>query len=222
MSSTTSSSTNAVLTAQSFPSPQALSDWLGPRLPRDLPTWGLKPGTKNVTNLWLELSHGETVLEDTIPPRRTVNVATVNIRNPAGDVLIESHQELSDGSVRSRCRPLSEKMRAGESIREAAVRAVREELGSVLVSPHGVRVLMDSYNRKIEERDSASYPGMPACYILHSVDAVIEEGLPEGEFFTQEEDEYAGSGGEVAEGAVNVRKHFWKWVPQPDASAGSS
>ncbi|XP_031495306.1 uncharacterized protein LOC116260910 [Nymphaea colorata] len=214
---TTSSSTNAFLTAQSFPSPQALSDWLRPRLPHDLPTWGVKPGTKNVSNLWLELSHGETVLQDTIPPRRTVNVATVNIRNLAGNVLIESHQELSDGSVRSRCRPLSEKMKAGETIREAAIRAVREELGSVLVSPDGVRVLMDSYSRKIEERDSGSYPGMPSCYILHSVDVIIKESLPEGDFSTQEEDEYAGSGGEVAKGAVVVRKHFWKWVPQQDA-----
>ncbi|KAF3789220.1 hypothetical protein EJ110_NYTH18870 [Nymphaea thermarum] len=210
---------SAFVSAQSFSSPQTLSDWLRPRLPRDLPSWGVKPGTKNVSNLWLELAHGEALLQDSVPPRRTVNVAAVRIRNAAGDVLIESHQELSDGTVRPRRRPLSEKMRPGETVCEAVLRAIREELGSVLRSGEGVRVLMESYSRRVEERNSVSYPGMPACYILHSVDAIVEEGLPEGEFFTEEEDEYAGSG-RLAEGAVVVRRHFWKWTPCEEASEG--
>lgn len=209
----------AFMSARSFSSPQTLSDWLRPRLPRDLPSWGVKPGTKNVSNLWLELAHGEALLQDSVPPRRTVNVAAVRIRNPAGCVLIESHQELSDGTVRPRQRPLSEKMRPGETVRDAALRAIREELGSVLGSGEGVRVLMESYSRRVEERDSVSYPGMPACYILHSVDAIVEKGLPEGEFFTEEDDEYAGAG-RLAEGAVVVRRHFWKWIACEEASEG--
>ncbi|KAJ6760453.1 RING-H2 ZINC FINGER PROTEIN [Salix purpurea] len=99
-----------------FSTPQSLSDWLKPRLPSDsFASWGIKPGTKNIHNLWLEISQGETFLADSTPPIRTVNVVTVKVINN-NQTLIESHQELSDGSVRNRCRPLSEKMKPNESL----------------------------------------------------------------------------------------------------------
>lgn len=137
-------------------------------------------------------------------------------------VLVESHQELSDGSIRKRNRPLSEKLKSGEDIEAAAKRAIKEELGSAIfrVNDGGktvqfdeiVRIVMDSYGKKVEERTSVSYPGLPACYVLHTVDAFVE-GLPEGEFSTEEETEYEGCGNEVVDEAVSVKKHFWKWVP---------
>lgn len=202
-----------------FPTPQSLSDWLSPRLPSDsFASWGIKPGTKNIHNLWLELSEGETSLADSTPPIRTLDVVIVRIISKTSEILIESHQELSDGSIRSRSRPLSEKMKPDETVESAVVRAVKEELGSIIgndIDYSGiVKILPNSYRKKVEERVSVSYPGLPACYVLHSVDALVE-GLPEGEFCTEEGEgeEYGDCDGkELAEGAVSCRKHYWKWV----------
>ncbi|KAH0851159.1 hypothetical protein HID58_094944 [Brassica napus] len=185
---------------QRFANAQSLSDWLESRLPSDsFAAWGVKPGTKNVHNLWLELSDGETSLADSTPPVRTVNVVTVRVIGEDGNVLVESHQELSDGSVRERFRPLSEKMKPEETPDEAVFRAIKEELG-----------------RRVEERNSLSYPGLPARYALHSVDATVR-GLPEEDFCTEEK-EYGGESKEDSEEtravgkAVTVKRHYWKWV----------
>lgn len=198
-----------------FQNPQSLSEWLRPRLPSDsFASWGVKPGTKNVHNLWLELSEGETSLVDSSPPVRTVHVVTVRILDPEKNrVLIESHQELSDGSVRSRGRPLSEKMKPFEDLESAVVRAVREELGSIINGGSGeVRIVPGSYFKNVEERNSVSYPGLPARYELHSVEAVVD-GLPDSEFCTVEDEEYENcENSRVADEAVSVKKHFWRWV----------
>ncbi|GMJ10917.1 hypothetical protein like AT5G24460 [Hibiscus trionum] len=199
-----------------FATPQALSDWLKPRLPaQSLASWGVKPGTKNVHNLWLELSQGETSLLDSSPPLRTVNVVSVRVLGENNNLLlVEAGQELSDGSFRDRFRPLSEKMKPNESVEEAVARAVREELGSMTV-----RIVPGSYEKKLEERNSASYPGLPARYVLHSVDAWVE-GLPEGDFVTEEKEEYEDLDGTMGlEKAVSVRKHFWKWVSSDSLSS---
>ncbi|CAL1366537.1 unnamed protein product [Linum trigynum] len=198
-----------------FANPDSLSDWLKPRLPSDsFASWGVKPGTKNVHNLWLEISQGETSLADSTPPIRTVNVVTVKVIGKNNRVLIESHQELSDGTVRSRHRPLSEKMKPDESPDSAVLRAIREELGSIAGGE--VRIVPGSYREKVEERCSASYPGLPARYVLYSVDAIVD-GLPDGGFVTEEGEAYGDSEEKkVADQAVTVRKHFWKWV-SPDA-----
>ncbi|XP_042519460.1 uncharacterized protein LOC122093242 [Macadamia integrifolia] len=200
-----------------FSTPQSLSDWLRPRLPSDsFASWGVKPGTKNVHNLWLEIAEGETSLIDSSPPLRTVHVVTVRVIDGHGSVLLESHQELSDGSLRERCRPLSEKMKPGESVEDAVRRAVREELGSIIqgsLDDELVRIVPGSYLKKEEERLSVSYPGLPAYYVLHSVDAWVD-GLPEGEFFTEEDEEYrdCSEAEAVANKAVFVKRHFWKWA----------
>ncbi|GAV73262.1 hypothetical protein CFOL_v3_16748 [Cephalotus follicularis] len=200
-----------------FATPQSLSDWLKPRLPSDsFASWGVKPGTKNVHNLWLELSEGETSLADSTPPIRTVNVVSVRIISVDNGILVESHQELSDGSVRDRCRPLSEKMKPNESPEEAVVRAVKEELGSIMQLEGGslpvVRIVAGSYEKKLEERNSVSYPGLPARYVLHSLDAFVE-GLPDDDFCTEETEDYGDSHEYMAANkAVSVKRHYWKWV----------
>ncbi|KAL4187006.1 hypothetical protein AMTRI_Chr09g16710 [Amborella trichopoda] len=200
-----------------FQCPQTLAEWLKPRLPYDLHSWGTVPGTKNITNLWLELFHGETLITDSIPPTRTLNVAIVNVRNTDGQLLLEEKQEMSDGSVRERMRPLSEKMKPGESIEGAAMRAIREELGFALGSFDGVKIVKETYKTQVEEKVSASYPGLPARYVLHCVEARID-CLPNGEFFT-EEGEYEGLS--FAEDAVRVIRHYWKWVQSSkDAASG--
>ncbi|KAF3563406.1 hypothetical protein DY000_02011359 [Brassica cretica] len=206
---------------QRFANAQSLSDWLESRLPSDsFAAWGVKPGTKNVHNLWLELSDGETSLADSTPPVRTVNVVTVRVIGEDGIVLVESHQELSDGSVRERFRPLSEKMKPEETPDEAVFRAIKEELGSIFKSENDVgeriKILPGTYSRRVEERNSLSYPGLPARYALHSVDATVR-GLPEEDFCTEEK-EYGGESKEDSEEtravgkAVTVKRHYWKWV----------
>lgn len=224
MSQNFNSNPNPNFNFRAFPTPQSLSDWLKPRLPSDsFASWGTKPGTKNVHNLWLELADGETSLVDEVPPIRNLEVVCVRILGRNNKLLIESHQELSDGSIRKRDRPLSEKLKSGEDIEGAVKRAIKEELGSLIFRVNDneeknvdfdeiVRVVMDSYEKKVEERVSLSYPGLPACYVLHIVDAFVE-GLPEDEFVTEEGMEYEGfdSSG-FADEAVAVKKHFWKWV----------
>lgn len=143
------------------------------------------------------------------------------VRND-GKALVESHQELSNGDVRHRGRPLSEKMKPGESVEAAVHRAVKEELGvgleslvkiGTLGSVDGtVRILPGSYAKTVEERASASYPGLPARYLLHTVVAEVE-GLPEGEFCTEELNEYGDLNEKgAADCALSCKKHFWKWI----------
>ncbi|KAJ0971045.1 hypothetical protein J5N97_019004 [Dioscorea zingiberensis] len=200
-----------------FSSPDSLSSWLRPRLPPSaLDSWGVSPGSKTLYNLFRELSLGESSLlpqDHPAPPLRCVHVATVKIYNQRGAILVESHQLLSDGTVRTRGRPPSEKMLPGESVEEAAVRAVREEIGGM-----EVKIRAGTYKIRVEERVSASYPGLPARYVLHSVEAEVV-GLPEeGEFSTEETGECDEDGNGVAGKTLCVRRHFWKWVDYDDAS----
>lgn len=192
-----------------FPTLDSLAAFLRPRLPpQALASWGAAPGTKTLLNLFLELSHGDCALHlpAAPPPRvvRDVHVATVRIRNRCGARLVETRQLLSDGRIRSRGpRPLSEKMRPGESPEAAAARAVDEELGESA----RVRIL-GAVEARVEERESASYPGLPARYVLHAVDAEVVDGVPEdGEFETEETGEDEGCGG-----AITVKRHYWEWV----------
>ncbi|PIA41036.1 hypothetical protein AQUCO_02300071v1 [Aquilegia coerulea] len=205
--------------ANSFSTPESLFHWLKPRLPSDsFESWGMKPGTKNIHNLWLELSQGESSINvdsAIASPIRTVHVVTVKILNQNRGVLIEAQQELSDGTFRERFRPLSEKMKPGEDVEIAVIRAVKEELGSIIQGDIGsiVRIVPGSYEKKVEEKESSvSYPGLPCCYVLHSVEACVD-GLPNEDFCTEEEGEYEEcSDVKVADKAVFVKKHFWKWV----------
>ncbi|KAI3720535.1 hypothetical protein L2E82_31522 [Cichorium intybus] len=210
----------AVINRHHFATPQSLSDWLRPRLPSDsFAAWGTRPGTKNIHNLWIELYEGETSLADSVPPVRTVEVVVVRVRDDKDRILIESHQELSNGDVRNRSRPLSEKMKPRETVEEAVSRAVKEELGSIingscrqLFQDDIVKIIPGSYFSKVEEKLSVSYPGLPACYVLHTVDAQVH-GLPDCEFCTiEDENNEIFDGKEEAEGAVSCKKHYWKWV----------
>ena len=105
----------------------------------------------------------------------------------------------------------------GESVEDAVARAVREELGSIIRDSCDLRIVPNSYAKKVEERVSVSYPGLPACYVLHSVDAWVE-GLPDGEFCTEEGEEYENSEeNKVADEAISCKKHYWKWVDSDSA-----
>jgi len=114
-------------------------------------------------------------------------------------------------------------MKPGEAVESAVVRAVKEELGSTIKDSCSgeeiVRIVPNSYSSKVEERVSVSYPGLPACYVLHTVDAIVD-GLPDCEFCTEEEEEYQDlEGKEGAKGAVSCKKHYWKWVDSDSVSS---
>lgn len=208
-----------LVTAEQLGSPEALAFWLRDRLPSGISQWGTTPGTKQVANLWIELTEGEIVLENSFPPRRLVHVASVKIKNKAGHMLVEAHQEMADGSIRFRNRPLSEKMRPGENVEEACCRGIFEELGA----KNRVRIISGSYLKKQEERESLSYPGLLTSYVIHSVEAIVED-LPETGFCTVEDEHnimntgvhaHKGAGVSCSGVVTGVKKHFWQWIPQP-------
>ncbi|KAH7442936.1 hypothetical protein KP509_02G008600 [Ceratopteris richardii] len=229
------------VSAQDLDSPVALMQWLQDRLPsssaQQIFDWGKIPATKNVTNLWVELSQGEISLEDAVPPKRTVHVVIVNITNGSGKMLLEAYQEMTDGSIRERNRPLSEKMKLGENVEHACLRGIREELGKAYGADHYVQMLPHTYKKEIEERHSSSYPGLMTCYILHHMTAIMKH-LPVEDFVTVENeylecsvnrralDRHVEETAETVdttltcshETPVGVRRHFWKWVPETTTS----
>ncbi|KAG2396619.1 uncharacterized protein HKW66_Vig0228940 [Vigna angularis] len=111
---------------------------------------------------------GRNLLADSSPPIRTVHVILICVTTKHGKVLIESHQEFSDGNIWKRYRPLSEKMKHNEDPESAAIRGIFEELGSTVVGARPnpkiadtVTIDLNSYEMRVEERDSGSYPGLP-------------------------------------------------------------
>jgi hypothetical protein len=209
------------VTPEELGSPEALSEWLADRLAQGreaVSRWGKLQGTKRVSNLWKELREGEISLQDSRPPKRTVHVACVEIVDSRGRSLLEAYQEMEDGSIRHRNRPLSEKMKPGEQVESACLRGIWEELGPELGAPHHVQIRRNSYRREEEERESLTYPGLMTHYVLHHMEALMEH-LPAEDFFT-EENEYGGYGdgdGAQNSGSLNVpigvARHAWKWVP---------
>ena len=119
--------------------PAGLRGWLADRMPLCgegnplVDQWGVAVGTKRIANLWQEVMEGEIQLVDSHPPLRSVRVVSVKIRHAkTGKLLLEAAQEMADGAMRTRNRPLSEKMKRGENPLEACVRGIQEELGSAL------------------------------------------------------------------------------------------
>ena len=149
---------------------------------------------------------------------------------------------MGDGRVRPRNRPLSEKMRPGETVENACRRGVFEELGLKLGDRDRVEMILETYQREEQERDSFSYPGLLTRYVLHTMVASVR-GLPSSDFCTQEDEgkpcSASSTNGSATNGAttngaatngtaapkssqnghahgsscaVGVKKHYWKWV----------
>ena len=203
--------------ASTSSSPDDATSWTGGS-PDSLAAWlrahGVDPGfasaandTKSISELATEVRRGETTLEaDANGAVRRVRVLRLLIRDDRDRVLIEARQEWSDGRVRERGTPLSEKMHRDEDWRDAARRAVVEELGSRLfltkdpgtATPTAVVELNGSEGDEsvtvtddvlsldessvafvsITKSTSASYPGLRSAYDFVTVDARVR-GLPE-------------------------------------------
>ncbi|MBN2695257.1 hypothetical protein JXR93_11405 [bacterium] len=130
---------------------------------------------------------------------RVLNVVKMVIKNRLGKTLYEANQELKNGVIKKRMQIPSEKITKSETVLEAALRGILEELQ-----------IKESYilkNRVLpfftqEIRKSASYPGLISCYNLFYVEFVIYE-LPNYSFITEEIKSNAGD---------YVSTHFWEWV----------
>lgn len=173
-----------------------LKTWLR-RHEIDYDAWG-SDATKTVAHLWEEIVAGETRLAED-PPQRLVEVVRVLIRRE-DQILIEVGQDFANGQRRQRNSPPSEKMRPHETYAGAARRCLQEELG---VRSEQARILADTHREKVWERPSLSYPGLNTRYIIHAVEAEVED-LPEGPFCTRE-----GASGP----GDPVHRHHWEWVP---------
>lgn len=179
------------MTGRDFADPAALEAWLRAHgLPLD--AWG-RGRAKRVADLWAECAAGETTLHDD-PLQRRVGVVQVFIRR-GGRLLIEVEQEMTDGRRRARLLPPSEKLKGEESPLAAAARCLTEELG--LAGPD-VK-LRESGQPARRVVDSPSYPGLPTCYLIYTVEAT-GDALPEADFWREN-----NAAGDV------IRRHLWGW-----------
>lgn len=109
-------------------------------------------------------------------PIRQISVLKIQIlADEASDFpgasLYEAYQEFLDGRRRSRdLFGLSEKIKPGEDLDTAAVRALQEELG---INSSQVAVQLDP-EQKVEEKESPSYPGLVTRYVFHAALVVLK------------------------------------------------
>lgn len=176
---------------RAFQTPAELAVWLT-ESGIDTAGWG-SGASKGVADLWAEYTSGETTFQDD-PPLRLIEVAETIIRR--GDtVLMEIEQEFADGRRRARLLPPSEKLKAGEVPRVAALRCLREELGL-----SGTEVTLDEKPNLTEGvADSPSYPGLQTHYRFYTFEAMTDV-LPDEDFYRDN----------VASGDP-VRRHRWGW-----------
>ncbi|MCO5563089.1 hypothetical protein L7F22_016725 [Adiantum nelumboides] len=72
-----------------------------------------------------------------------------------------------------------------ESVVDACLRGIREELGHEYGAVNHVQMLQDTYAREVQERASLSYPGLMTCFVLHHMVAIMKD-LPIIDFATEE------------------------------------
>lgn len=155
----------------------------------DTSTW-----VKSVGDLWKEVVNGETVFDDD-PPARAISVVRVVIRQ-GGNVLFEVGQVFDGGEVRERNALPSEKMKPGETVTQAAIRCVREELGITVPE----RAARPDERPTVKSESSPSYAGLPTRYTFYDCEVDVP-GLPDAPFTTREHGDAA-------------RIHQWEWRPE--------
>ncbi|OMO56599.1 hypothetical protein COLO4_35601 [Corchorus olitorius] len=213
---------NRSIDPTTFPTPQALLHWLKPRLPSETVTlWGTKPGTKNVHNLWLELTLGESSIlsNPNSPPICTTEMIFVEIIgnfNNNKKTLYQFSQLLSDGTMQPYNCPLSRRMKQGESPEDAAYLAIKEEFGSILQVEDVTQIVQmvpGKYKRVENEMKSLTYPGLKSRYVMHTLFTYVE-GLTAGEpFFVTEVSEFGDCSEfkEFVDKALRVKRRNWIW-----------
>jgi hypothetical protein len=180
---------------QKIESVQQLETWLASK-GINTSQWGTG-AAKSLQDLWNEITSGDAQVEDE-PPRRVLNIVDVNVHS-GNKFLLEYEQQLSDGRMRYRGLPLSEKMKPGENPINAAIRGLQEELQ---VKSSNVKVLNADPQPRPIYRESRSFPGLQTEYRIYEVDVDVEQ-LPNEDFWTNE----TQSDHESA-----TKRHHWRWV----------
>lgn len=147
----------------------------------DVSTWG-QSATKTPTDLFGEINAGETVLaENRGQLVRNVSVANVTVYYRDGDKklrLIEEKQIFANGESRYRTMEssVSEKLKAGESPKNAAKRGVKEELG--IEGDLSLKAKGKSERQQV----SPSYPGVASKYTTFRFEAWLnnDQYRPDG------------------------------------------
>ena len=150
-----------------------------------------------------------------IRPLRRLRVAKVQLvqKDSPDLMLIETHQQLTDGRKRIRYKTLSEKFQPDDaSPWDVAVRGTYEEIfvshlycidtKDVLVNRSAISAgqgvtLVDMLAPELETEMSPSYPGLLTEYVLHKFVCLVD--LPRQAFCTKEQ---------VPDGVIT---HFWDW-----------
>lgn len=142
----------------------------------DITAWG-KGEARTVAHLHKEICEGETILRITPEGKivRSVRVAWVDVLffDGLGNVyqLVEDRQEYRDGRTRRRQldSSLGEKFKRGEAPDEAAMRALREELGvQSYKSLHSIGSKQTTYT-------PSGHPGLVTDYDMYHYVAVLDE-----------------------------------------------
>ncbi|KAL0052048.1 hypothetical protein WJX82_007118 [Trebouxia sp. C0006] len=144
---------------KSFVDADALSTWL---VDHDVDLTGYGRGqAKSVQQLWREVEDGETVFSVSGKAvTRCIDAMLVYVINSSNKVLQEEFQVMPNGTKRARDVPVAEKMKAGEAWKDAAIRAVNEELGSVLPVAPQVFIDESSYTVTVDHSCPRSYPNL--------------------------------------------------------------
>lgn len=124
----------------------------------DFSTWGLTSTSRFIENLLEEIAEQESVLEATSEGIiRYCSIVYIHITH-LGKYLKEDRTEWKDGRLprfRNLAGSMSEKMKAGETELEAAVRGVKEELGLRIESER-----FTFLQQSISCKPSVAYPGL--------------------------------------------------------------
>ena len=173
----------------------------------DFIAWGTR-GAKHVEDLLKELLENEISLQ-LIGGKiyRNLGVVKLIVRSPEvpGQHLVCYEQQMADGRKRQRNVLLAEKKKRNETADQAAMRAIREELGSVKgMKLDSVLLRVGTYKNWEEVDVSPSYPTLSTRYELHQYEVRVR-GLPKHPFMTVED---AGEG--------KKKFNFWKWVVDSD------
>jgi ADP-ribose pyrophosphatase YjhB (NUDIX family) len=177
-----------------FNGPHELANWLRAH-GIDTRIWGTGQ-YKTVANLWEEYESREISFEDN-PPRRKVSVVQILVRR-GNMILLEIEQAFANGERRFRSQPPSEKVKANETIMDAARRGLKEELG---IRPDQIGAISPASKQEEIMIDSPSYPGLVTRYTMQTVAASVD-GLPAEDFWR---DNRAFSKGDP------VHRHLWGW-----------
>lgn len=169
----------------------------------DVSDWG-NQSAKSIQDLWNEYLLGEIQLEQR-PLRRVITGVVQVLIFKESRMLMEVHQQLTDGRMRLRNRPPSEKRKPGESQTDTARRCLFEELECTQDQIQSLWLLNEQ--PQMEHRFSLSFPGLLTCYPVYQVVADVE-GLPDSAFQTQERGDSRGSA---------VKVHHWDWRKPEEA-----